>query len=94
MNKTLKQAKRIIVAVVGTTVTLIGIAMIVLPGPAFIVIPAGLAILATEFIWARKLLDTVKSKFKDQMDKARNNDGFTGKLMKKFRRMFHSTDHK
>lgn len=37
--------------------------MIVLPGPAVVVIPIGLAILATEFIWARKLLVTVKERF-------------------------------
>jgi tellurite resistance protein TerC len=60
--KTLKQAKRLIVIVVGFTVLLIGIAMIVLPGPAFIVIPLGLAILASEFVWARRLLNKIKSK--------------------------------
>jgi hypothetical protein len=37
--------------------------MIVLPGPAIVVIPVGLAILATEFVWARKLLITVKDRF-------------------------------
>jgi len=59
---TLKQAKRLIVAVVGFTVLLVGVAMIVLPGPAFIVIPLGLAILATEFVWARNLLKKIKEK--------------------------------
>jgi len=49
-------AKRIIVGVVGGTVTLIGIALLVLPGPAFIVIPIGLSILATEFLWAKRWL--------------------------------------
>ena len=44
------------------TVLLIGIAMIVLPGPAVVVIPIGLAILATEFVWARKWLDYAKRK--------------------------------
>jgi len=34
--------------------------MILLPGPAFIVIPIGLGILATEFVWARSLLKKVK----------------------------------
>ncbi len=52
----LRVARRIVVAVVGGTVTLIGIALIVLPGPAFIVIPVGLAILATEFLWAKRWL--------------------------------------
>jgi len=49
-------AWRIVIAVVGGTVTLIGIALIVLPGPAFIVIPIGLSILATEFLWAKRWL--------------------------------------
>jgi tellurite resistance protein TerC len=49
-------AKRIVVAVVGGTITLIGIALLILPGPAFIVIPVGLSILATEFVWARRFL--------------------------------------
>jgi uncharacterized protein (TIGR02611 family) len=59
---TLKKAKRIIVAVLGGTVIAIGIAMIVLPGPAVVVIPAGLAILATEFLWAKKLLMRAKER--------------------------------
>jgi hypothetical protein len=46
--------KRFFIAVLGGTVVLIGIAMIILPGPAILVIPAGIAILATEFIWARR----------------------------------------
>ena len=60
--RTLGQARRVIVIVIGFTVLLVGVAMVVLPGPAVVVIPVGLAILATEFIWARKLLDTVKER--------------------------------
>jgi len=62
--KTLQQLRRLIVAVVGFTVLAIGVAMIVLPGPAFIVIPTGLAILAAEFAWARNLLKRMKEKLK------------------------------
>ena len=51
----------------------IGIAMIVLPGPAFIVIPLGLAILAGEFVWAKKLLERVKSKVKSTRDSILKN---------------------
>jgi len=51
-----KTARRIVVAVVGTTVLLIGIALLVLPGPALVVIPIGLAILGAEFAWARHWL--------------------------------------
>ena len=46
--------RKLIIAIIGGTVLLIGIALIVLPGPAFIVIPIGLAILATEFAWAQR----------------------------------------
>ena len=56
----LRQAWRLIILVVGVTVLAIGVALIVLPGPAFVVIPVGLAILATEFVWARRLLHHLK----------------------------------
>jgi tellurite resistance protein TerC len=57
------QAKRVVVIVVGFSILVVGIAMIVLPGPAIVVIPIGLAILATEFVRARKLITTVKERF-------------------------------
>ncbi len=63
--KSLKQLKRIIIGVIGGTILIIGIAMIVLPGPAFIVIPIGLSILATEFIWAKNLMEKFKEKFEN-----------------------------
>jgi tellurite resistance protein TerC len=49
--------RRVVIAIIGTTVLLIGVALIVLPGPAFIVIPLGLGILATEFLWARRVTE-------------------------------------
>jgi len=52
----LKYARRIVTAIFGTTVLLIGIILLVTPGPAVVVIPIGLAILATEFAWARRWL--------------------------------------
>jgi Putative transmembrane protein (PGPGW) len=57
---TYKWARRIVIAVVGFTVLAIGVAMLVLPGPAVIVIPMGLAILGVEFAWARHWLNKVK----------------------------------
>ena len=53
--------RRLIIGLIGGTVLLIGVALIVLPGPAFIVIPVGLAILATEFAWARSALARAKA---------------------------------
>jgi hypothetical protein len=57
----MKHIKRILVLVGGGTVLAIGIALIVLPGPAFIVIPVGLAILAIEFAWARRWLRSARA---------------------------------
>jgi uncharacterized protein (TIGR02611 family) len=60
LTMTLRQARRLVVIVVGFTVLLIGVAMLVLPGPAVVVVPIGLAILATEFVWAGRLLHRMK----------------------------------
>ena len=58
---TLNQIKRVVIAVVGGTVLALGIVLVVLPGPAFLVIPAGLAILAIEFAWARRWLRSARA---------------------------------
>lgn len=64
---TYQWARRIVVALVGGTVLLAGIAMTVLPGPAIIVIPAGLAILGIEFAWARRWLKTIRTRAQQAM---------------------------
>ncbi|UCG32251.1 MAG: TerC/Alx family metal homeostasis membrane protein [Phycisphaerales bacterium] len=51
-----KQVRRILILLAGATLLLAGLAMIVLPGPAILAIPAGLAMLGSEFLWARQLL--------------------------------------
>lgn len=56
VHLTYKAARRIVVGVVGATILLLGILMIVTPGPALVVIPVGLAILSIEFAWARHWL--------------------------------------
>lgn len=56
----LRQARRVAVLVVGGTVLAVGVALIVLPGPAVVVIPVGLAILAVEFAWARRSLKRIR----------------------------------
>ena len=63
-TRIIRQVRRLIVGAVGSAVVLIGLAMIVLPGPAFIMIPLGLGILAIEFEWARHLLKKVKAKWR------------------------------
>jgi len=53
---TYKAARRIVIAVVGVTVLVIGVVMIITPGPAIVLIPVGLAILSIEFAFARRWL--------------------------------------
>lgn len=68
---TYRWARRIAVALVGGTVLAIGVALIVLPGPALVVIPVGLAILGVEFAWARAWLRKVRSRTTDLFDSFR-----------------------
>lgn len=60
-GNTFKWARRCAIAMVGGTVVLVGICMLVLPGPGIVVIPAGLAILSLEFAWARLWLRKVRA---------------------------------
>jgi len=57
----MKLLRRILIAFVGGTVVLFGIALIFLPGPGILTIAGGLGILAIEFAWARHWLHKVKS---------------------------------
>jgi len=79
-----RTARRIVVGTVGATVLALGLALTVLPGPAFVVIPLGLAILGLEFAWARRWLRHLKagaSAVKDGWDRRRgggNSPGSSG----------------
>ena len=64
--------KKLVVALVGGTVLLVGIALLVLPGPGIPIVLAGIAILASEFVWARRALKNAK----DTASKARRWSGF------------------
>lgn len=59
---TYKIARRIAISIAGATVLLIGIIMIVTPGPALVLIPVGLAILGLEFAWARLWLRRLRER--------------------------------
>lgn len=63
--------KKFFIALIGGTIVLLGIAMLILPGPGLLVIAGGLALLATEFIWARRALRNAKGRFA----KARRKSG-------------------
>lgn len=51
-----RETRRIVVTVVGVTLVVVGLALLVLPGPGILVIVAGFAVLATEYAWARRAL--------------------------------------
>jgi tellurite resistance protein TerC len=67
-------ARRIAVAVIGGSIMVIGIAMIVLPGPAIIVIPLGLGILGLEFAWARHWLRKLRTTAHGVVNRVRGRD--------------------
>ncbi len=65
---TKRKLKKIVISVIGGTILLIGLIMIITPGPSILIIPAGLGILGTEYLWAKKLSvrfkDTLQNVFK------------------------------
>lgn len=74
MLRAVGRTKKLLIVVAGFTVLLIGVAMIVLPGPAIIVVPLGLGILSTEFVWAAMLLKTIKVKFQKIKEGGNSNE--------------------
>lgn len=62
-TKAMRLLKKTLVAITGGTLLAVGLVMIVLPGPAIVVIPTALAILAIEFVWARRWLAWVRDRF-------------------------------
>ena len=65
------KAYRVLFVLAGLAVTTAGIAMLVLPGPAFVVIPIGLAMLALEFAWAERALHAALARAEQAQQTAR-----------------------
>jgi tellurite resistance protein TerC len=65
----MRRLKAIITSLVGFTVLLVGVAMLVLPGPGLVVIAFGLVILSAEFVWARRALDRMKEQGRKVRDR-------------------------
>jgi tellurite resistance protein TerC len=74
----LRTARRLAVLLIGGSVVAVGVAMLALPGPAFVVIPAGLAILATEFVWARRILRRLRESAENAVGALRGNPRANG----------------
>lgn len=73
-----RNSKRLGVTIVGFVLILVGLAMIVLPGPGLLVIIAGLAVLGTEYMWARRMLEMAKRKAKQTAARVRRRKGQPG----------------
>jgi tellurite resistance protein TerC len=73
--RTYRIAKRIAIGIVGGSVLVVGMLMIVLPGPAFVVIPVGLGILSLEFAWARIWLRKARTKAEGLARSFQNRNG-------------------
>jgi tellurite resistance protein TerC len=67
--------RRLLVSAGGGLLLIAGAAMLVLPGPGLLVIAAGLALLATEFVWARRLLDRVRARLPKRASRSRGDRG-------------------
>lgn len=57
---TLDQVRRAFRIVSGFTLLLVGVVMLVTPGPGWLTIFLGLSLLAAEFVWARRLMNRIK----------------------------------
>jgi uncharacterized protein (TIGR02611 family) len=68
--KSIQQTKRFLKILFGFTLLFLGVVMLVTPGPGWLVIILGLGILAAEFVWARRLLDSLK----EQGDRLKEQD--------------------
>jgi putative membrane protein len=77
----LRRAHKLVVAVAGGSVVLVGIAMLVAPGPAILVIPLGLGILATEFLWARRWLKSARALLPHGMKPSEGSSSPLGRLI-------------
>lgn len=59
-NRTYRLARRLVIAALGGSLLVVGVLMLVLPGPAVLVIPLGLFVLGLEFAWARQWLMRIR----------------------------------
>ncbi len=63
MASPLKHAKRVAIGIIGGLVLLVGLVTVPYPGPGWLTVFAGLAILASEFDWAQRLLDSARARY-------------------------------
>jgi len=67
MDTLKRQSKKVLIAIVGGMIVLIGLVLVPYPGPGWLIVFGGLAILATEFEFASKVLDYAKGKYNESI---------------------------
>lgn len=72
MQLLFKHLKKLIILIVGLTLVIIGIALLVLPGPGLVTIALGLGVLSLEFVWAKHLFKKMKTYSEDQLSHLQN----------------------
>jgi drug/metabolite transporter (DMT)-like permease len=78
LHVTVRRARRMAIAVIGATVVLLGVAMLVLPGPGILTIVLGLTLLGVEFAFARRWVEGIKKRTSQAVDYARTRGGRSG----------------
>jgi uncharacterized protein (TIGR02611 family) len=73
-----RNSKRVAITIIGFVLVLGGIVLLPLPGPGMLIIIAGLAVLGTEYMWARRMLELAKQKAKEAAAKVRRRKGQPG----------------
>ncbi|MBA2697038.1 MAG: PGPGW domain-containing protein, partial [Actinobacteria bacterium] len=66
----MKAVRRFAVTLVGAAVVILGVVLMPLPGPGLLIVAVGLAILATEYAWARRLLARTRAKAQEAQQTA------------------------
>ena len=68
-----RAGRKLAIATIGASIVALGVAMLVLPGPAILVIPLGLAVLAVEFAWARRWLERLRDGSRSLLRRSRDH---------------------
>ena len=71
----MRNGKRIAASVAGLALLAIGLVLLVLPGPGFLFIIAGFAVLATEYVWAERMLNLARQKAEQAKNKVIRKKG-------------------
>ncbi|HEV7875757.1 MAG TPA: TIGR02611 family protein [Nocardioides sp.] len=67
-RRTLNEAYRLGVGIVGSLIVALGVVAIPLPGPGWLIVFAGLFVLGTEFLWAERVLEFTRKQVKRWTD--------------------------